>query len=418
MHKLRENFSPQIQELIHGVIKKLEYPEYMPLIELLANNSDSPLFINNDIVIFRNGSEKFAAFKEELLKARHHIHLEYYIVKHDTIGNEIKDILLKKAREGVRIRFIMDRVGSIKLAKSYIRELKDEGIDVIQYSYFLAPLLSRINTQINYRNHRKIAIIDGEVGFIGGINIGDEYLGKGSLGYWRDTHIMVKGDFVLGLQGVFFDDFITIKKANKEFPFYDEDVQYYFPSTGDGDGKLMQLVKSGPDSKFFSIQQSVLKMITMATNHIYITTPYFVPPQSIMDALKIAALGGVDVKILFPGRYDHLTVYFASRTYLAELVRCGVKVYFYNKKSFVHAKVLTVDSKICTVGTANMDIRSYELNYEINAVIYDSKVTEKLEEHFYEDLRNSIKFTIEDYDSSSIFTKLLEAIARLFSALL
>jgi cardiolipin synthase A/B len=418
MHKLRETFSPQIEDLVYGVIKKLEYPEYMPLIELLANNSESPLFINNSIVIFRDGSEKFDAFKKELLKAKHHIHLEYYIVKNDTIGNEIKDILLQKADEGVKIRFIMDRVGSIKLSRNYIRELKEAGVDVVQYSYFLAPLLSRINTQINYRNHRKIAIIDGEVGFIGGINIGDEYLGKGRLGYWRDTHIMVKGDFALGLQGVFFDDFITIKKANKEFTFYDEDIQYYFPSTGDGDGKLMQLVKSGPDSKFFSIQQGILKMITMANNHIYITTPYFVPPQSIMDALKVAALSGIDVRILFPGRYDHITVYYASRTYLAELMRCGVKVYFYNNKSFIHAKVMTVDSKICTVGTANMDIRSYELNYEINAVIYDSETTEKLEKDFYEDLRLSTKANIEDYDGSPAYIKLLEAIARLFSALL
>lgn len=418
MHKLRETFSPQIEDLVYGVIKKLEYPEYTRLIELLANNSESPLFINNDIVIFRDGNEKFNVFKRELLKAQHHIHLEYYIVKSDTIGNEIKDILIKKAEEGVKIRFIMDRVGSIKLDHNYIRDLKAAGIDVVQYSYFLAPLLSRINTQINYRNHRKIAIIDGEVGFIGGINIGDEYLGKGPLGYWRDTHLMVKGDFVLGLQGVFFDDFITIKKANKEFPFCYEDIQYYFPSTGDGDGKLMQLVKSGPDSTFFSIQQGILKMINMANSHIYITTPYFVPPQSIMDALKVAALSGIDVKILFPGRYDHITVYYASRTYLAELMRCGVQVYFYNNKSFIHAKVMTVDSKICTVGTANMDIRSYELNYEINAVIYDSEITEKLEKDFYEDIQRSTRFTIDDYDSSPVYIKLLEAGTRLFSALL
>jgi cardiolipin synthase A/B len=418
VHKLRENFSPQIEELIYGVIKRLEYPEHMTLIELLANNSESPLFINNDIEIFKDGSEKFQAFKEELLKAKHHIHLEYYIVKSDTIGNEIKDILIKKAREGVTIRFIMDRVGSIGIGRKYIRELKKAGIDVIQYSYFLAPILRKINTQINYRNHRKIAIIDGEVGFVGGINIGDEYLGRGPLGYWRDTHIMVKGDFVLGLQGVFFDDFITIKRANNEFLFYEDDIQHYFPVAGDGYGKLMQLVKSGPDSKFYAIQQAVLKMITMATDHIYITTPYFVPPPSIMDALKIAALGGIDVRILFPGRYDHITVYYASKTYLAELIKCGVKVYFYDNKSFVHAKVMTIDGKICTVGTANMDIRSYELNYEINAVIYDSETTEKLEEQFYEDIGRSRMYTIEDYEDSPLYIKLFEAIARLFSAIM
>ena len=217
MHKLREDFSPQVEELIYGGMKELNNYEYLPLIELLANNSESPLFINNSIQVFRNGTEKFEALKAELQKARHHIHMEYYIVKNDGIGNEIKDILIDKSLDGVQVRFIIDRVGSIRLGRRYIRELKAAGVDVVQYSYFLAPILRKINTQINYRNHRKIVVIDGEVGFIGGNNIGDEYLGKGKLGYWRDTHIMVKGDFVLGLQGVFFDDFITIKKVNKEF---------------------------------------------------------------------------------------------------------------------------------------------------------------------------------------------------------
>jgi cardiolipin synthase A/B len=417
MHKLRESFSPEVQELIRGVIRHLEHPEYMPLIELLANNSESPLFINNNIRIFKDGNEKFKVLKEELLKAKHHIHLEYYIVKSDGIGNEIKDILLKKAHEGVKVRFIMDRVGSIKVYRSYIRELRNAGVDVVQYSYFLAPLLRTINTQINYRNHRKIAIIDGEVGFVGGINIGDEYLGKGKLGYWRDTHIMIKGDFVLGLQGVFLDDFITIKEANKEFPF-DEDFHDYFPATAGDEGRMMQLITSGPDSKFPAIQQGLLKMISTASDHIYITTPYFVPPESIMEALKIASLGGIDVRILFPGKYDHISVYYASKTYLAELIKCGVKVYLYDKDCFVHAKLMTVDSKVATVGTANMDIRSYELNYEINAVIYDSEITEKLENQFYEDIKISTKMSIEDFENAPIYVKFFEAVARVFSSLL
>lgn len=418
MHKLRENFSPQVEELIYGAMKKLNNPEYLPLVELLASNSESPLFVNNEIKVFKDGNEKFKVLKEELLKARHHIHLEYYIVKSDTIGTEIKDILIQKSLEGVQVRFLMDRVGSIRVKRSYIKELKDAGVEVVQYSYFLAPILRKINTQINYRNHRKIVIIDGEVGFIGGINIGDEYLGKGKLGYWRDTHIMVKGDFVLGLQAVFIDDFITIKKANNDFSLYDGKFETYFQPVGSDEGKIMQLIKSGPDSRYPAIQQGILKMISMANHHIYITTPYFVPPESIMEALKVASLGGIDVRILFPGKYDHLTVYHASKTYLSELAACGVKVYFYDENSFVHAKVMTVDSKICTVGTANMDIRSYVLNYEINAVIYDSEVTEKLEDQFYEDLNSSIRLTAEDFENSPFYIRFLEAISRLFSSLL
>ena len=418
MHKLRDSLSPKIEELLSVAVKKITNPDFLPIIELFLNNSESPLFMNNEIKIFNDGEEKFDALKKELLLAEHHIHMEYYIVKSDSIGNEIKNILIQKSLEGVKVRFIMDRVGSIKLTKNYLKELREAGVDVVQYSYFLAPLLRMINTQINYRNHRKIAIIDGKVGFVGGINIGDEYLGKSKFGYWRDTHIMVKGDFVLGLQGVFLDDFITIKEANKELSFYGENFNDYFLPLAGGDNKIMQLITSGPDSKFPSIQQGIHKMISMAKHHIYITTPYFVPSEGILESLKIAALGGIDVRILFPGRYDHLIVYYASRTYLAELINCGVKVYFYRDDAFIHSKVMTIDSKISTVGTANMDIRSFELNYEINAVIYDSDVTEQLECQFYKDLNSSTRLTEEAYEATPIHIKALEAISKVFSSLL
>ncbi|OFH99501.1 major cardiolipin synthase ClsA [Clostridium acetireducens DSM 10703] len=418
VNRLNDNFSPYLKELIWKVLNKVNKTEYIPLIKLLAKNNDSPLFVDNEIKIFKNGKEKFQHLKKELEKAKHHIHIEYFIVKDDSIGNTIKDILIKKAKEGVEVRFIIDRVGSIRLKKSYIRELKKYGVDVIMYSYFLAPLLKFINTQINYRNHRKIVIIDGSVGFIGGMNIGDEYLGKGKLGFWRDIHIMVKGDFVLGIQGVFFDDFLTIKKANEgSFP-YEKKLKKYFPKPNKSKGKLMQLVKSGPNSQFPAIMQTILKIINMAKNHIYISTPYFVPTESIMDCLKIAALSGIDIKILFPGKYDHFLVYHASKTYLAELAKCGVKIYYYKEDSFIHSKVITVDGKLCCLGTANMDIRSFELNYEINTVIYNEEVTTKLEKIFLEDLNNSKLITKEDYDNSPKIIKYIECIARIFSSLL
>ncbi len=397
---------------------KVKNQEYHSLIELLSRNSESPLFRDNSIKIFKDGNEKFEYLKKELLNAKHHIHLEYYIVKNDDIGNEIKDILIKKAKEGVKVRFIMDRVGSIGIKRSYIKELKDNGIDVVQYSYFLAPLLRYINTQINYRNHRKIVVIDGKTGFIGGINIGDEYLGKGKLGYWRDTHLMIKGDFVMGLQAVFMDDFATIKAVNDEMFTYGDNFKVYFPKMHEYDGKVMQLVKSGPDSQFQSIMQTIFKMITLAKDHIYITTPYFVPNDSIMNAIKVASLSGVDVRILFPGRYDHLVVYYASRTYLEELIKYGVKIYFYDEKSFIHAKTIMVDGEICTVGTANMDIRSFELNYEINAVIYDEETTENLENIFFQDLKRSKRIYKEDFKNRSLRGRMLEGVARIFSALL
>ncbi|ATD49996.1 cardiolipin synthase [Clostridium perfringens] len=419
-NKLNDRTNPKINDLISPILD--EYPEkqYVPLMELLAFNSDSPIFVNNDIKIYKDGVEKFKDLKEELLKAKHHIHLEYYIVNSDEIGNEIKDILIKKALEGVKVRFIIDKVGSSSLKRSYIKDLKKAGVSVVMYSYFLAPLLKVINTQINYRNHRKIVVIDGQVGFLGGINIGDEYLGRNKkFGYWRDTHLMIKGDFVLALQAVFLDDFITIEKANNSYTFYDKEFDKYFPENIVAKERvLMQLVKSGPDSTFPAIMQSILKMIMTARENIYITTPYFVPPSSIIEALRIASLSGVDVKIIFPEKSDHFMVNKASKSYLAELMDCGIEVYFYDKSSFIHSKTMTIDGKICTLGTANMDIRSFELNYEINTVIYDKEITCKLDALFFEDLLKSRHFKIEEYEKSTKFDKFIEGVTRIFSALL
>ncbi len=417
-HKLHNETNINIQELIYEASKDIKDHSYSSLIELLSKNSESPLFTDNTIKIFKDGCEKFKELKKELLKAKNHIHLEYYIVKSDTIGNEIKDILIKKSLEGVNVRFILDRVGSIGIKRKYIKELKDAGVDVVQYSYFLAPLLRHINTQINYRNHRKIVVIDGKVGFVGGINIGDEYVGKSKYGYWRDTHIMVNGDFALGLQAVFLDDFVTIKEANKEFFYYDDNFEEFFPSTENNNKKLMQLIKSGPDSEFPAIEQAVIKMISMATDHVYITTPYFIPSESILNALKIASLSGVNIHILFPGKYDHILVHYASRTYLEDLVKNGIRLYFYDSHNFVHAKTTSIDGKICTIGTANMDIRSYQLNYEINAVIYDEETTEELENLFFDDLKRSKRITLDYFNNLSPFTKAFEAFCRIFSALM
>lgn len=417
-HSLKEAISPHIKDLITRVIGRIDRDEYYSLITLLGRNSDSPLFVDNDITLFKDGVEKFHILKKELLKAKHHIHLEYYIVKDDTIGCEIRDILIKKASEGVKVRFIIDKVGSGALSRKYKNSLKNHGVEVIEYSYFLAPILRFVNTQINYRNHRKIVVIDGYVGFIGGNNIGDEYLGKGKLGYWRDSHMMVKGDFVLGLQGVFLDDYFTIKKANAEELLYESEFEKYFPKPSKQSNQIIQLVKSGPNSEFPSIMHAMLKMINMAEKSIYITTPYFVPPESIMEALKIASLSGIEVKILFPGKYDHFIVYYASRSYLAELIKYGVKVYLYDEKSFVHAKVISIDGKISTLGTANIDIRSFDLNYEINAVIYDDNITKQVEDTFLEDIKDSRELTLATYENIPFYSKILDSFMRLFSAIL
>lgn len=416
---LNSGNTKEIKELINSYIAASENKEYKNLVELLAANSDSPIFVNNEVEIFGNGEEKFRALKRELEKAKHHIHLEYYIVNDDDIGKEIKDILIRKSNEGVKVRFIIDKMGSIRLSRSYIRELRANGVIVEIYSYFLAPLFRCINTQINYRNHRKIVVIDGKVAFTGGMNIGDEYLGKGKLGYWRDTHIMIKGDGVLGLQGIFLEDFLTIEKASNSYSFFGEDFVKYFPATIGNDGnKVMQLVKSGPESQFPSIMQGIIKMIFMAKESISIVSPYFVPTESVMEAIKIAALGGVKVKIVFPKKWDHAVVYFASKTYLQELIECGVEVYSYRDNAFIHSKIITIDSKICSVGTANMDRRSYELNYEVNCVFYDEEITRKLEDIINEDISVSKLITYEDCKEEPFYIKVCGKVCRIVSSLL
>lgn len=416
-NRLKDDNFDFSEELMTAYKKAIPENKYIELMTLLQNNSSSPVFYKNKVEVFNNGEEKFKELKRELLKAKNHIHLEYYIFKSDNIGSEIIDILEKKAKEGVEVRLILDKVGSIKFKKKYIKRLRKAGADVVFYTYFLAPILRFINTQINYRNHRKIAIIDGKIGFIGGINIGDEYLGKSKLGFWRDTHLKIEGDCVLGLQAVFIHDFCRIKKILKEDFGYKGYVEDYFKEF-ESSGSVLQIAKSGPDSINHSIMQTLVMMIGRAKKNIYITTPYFVPTESIMTALKIASLGGIDIKILFPGKYDHIHVYYASRTYLSELINYGVEIYFYDKNSFIHSKVITIDGEVSMVGTANMDVRSFELNYEINTVIYDKDTTLNLDKAFFEDIKKSVILDIEYFENTSLIIKFLEAIARMFSNLL
>ncbi|PNS02136.1 cardiolipin synthase [Petrotoga miotherma DSM 10691] len=390
--------------------------QYLQLINLLKRNSKSPLFLGNDIEIFKNGKEKFSSFFKEIENAKESINLEYYIVKDDETGKKLKDLLIKKAKEGVEIKFIMDKIGSGRLKKSYIKQLKNAGVEIAFYSYFLSPLLKFVNTQVNYRNHRKIAIIDSKIGFIGGINIGNEYIGKSSLGYWRDLHLKVRGEAVNGLQKIFFEDYQTIVKAERKKEKIDPSK--YFKKQERKGNSLIQIAVSGPESENSSIMQTIHKMITIAKDHIYIATPYFIPNDSILSALKIAALSGIKVKILFPGKMDHFLVYFASRTYLEEIIKYGVEVYFYRKDRFIHSKFVSIDGLISTVGTANIDIRSFELNYEANLLIYDREKTQQIEDIFLEDLKISSHISQDYFNNQPFLIKFTEAFSKIFSNLL
>ncbi len=402
-------------EKLEKVLGNVSY-DCLQLINLLERTSRSPLYFGNKVTIFKDGKEKFASFFEEIENAQETIHLEYYLVKGDSTGKKLKDLLIKKAKEGVEVKFIIDKIGA-RVRRSYIKDLEEAGVELALYTYFLSPILKFINTQVNYRNHRKIAVIDSQVAYIGGLNIGDEYVGKGKLGYWRDVHLKVEGEVVNGLQKVFLEDFKKIKTLDGKKELELNTSKYYKDQEEKGDS-ILQIAASGPESETPSIMQIIHKMITSAKDHIYISTPYFIPPESIMTALKIAALSGVNIKILFPGKLDHFMVYFASRTYLAELIKDNVEIYFYKKDRFTHSKFLTIDGKISTVGSANIDIRSFDLNYEANVLIYDKEKTTELEEIFLEDLSISTKLPQDYFEKLPWIIKFTESFCRLFSNLL
>lgn len=381
------------------------------LINLELNSASAIYTDNNRVQILNNGDEKFPLLIEELKNAKKHIHMEYYIIRNDDIGRKIRDILAEKAREGVEVRLLYDGMGCIRLSKSFFKPITDAGGETVE---FYPPFLPYINVRVNYRNHRKIVIIDGKKAFIGGLNLGDEYMGKSTkYGFWRDLHFLIEGNAVDFLQLRFMTDWQFASKMQLKF------LPQYFPQKKAEGSTGVQIVSSGPDSKWQSIRQGFFKMITKAEKSIYIQTPYFVPEDSLKEALKIAALGGVDVKIMIPEKRDHPFVHWASTSYLSELLDAGVKAYIYEKeKGFLHSKLVVVDDRIVSVGSSNFDIRSFSLNFEVNAFIYDPVIARQLTALFTQDLQDCWELTIEGYNKRSHIIRIKEAIARLLSPLL
>lgn len=357
-----------------------------------------------------NGNETFNHIFGEIEKAEHHIHLEYYIVRHDEVGSKLKDALIKKVKEGVEVRFLYDSVGSWKLSKAYIKEMQQAGIDVVSFLPVKMPFL---NNKVNFRNHRKIIVIDGTVGFVGGLNVGDEYLGKNEFfGFWRDTHLMVWGEAVRTLQMIFLQDwyYMTGENIVKK--------EYMTPSVKleEHEGGV-QIIAGGPDNKWEVIKNLFFSMITSAKDSIWIASPYFVPDEDILSALKVASLSGVDVRLLVPKRPDKKIVFYASRSYFLELLEAGVKIYEY-EEGFMHSKIVIVDYELASIGTANMDMRSFHLNFEVNAFLYRTRSTQKLVDEYERDLKVSHEIIMDEFNNRPFRQKLYESMSRLLSPLL
>ena len=364
----------------------------------------------NEVTILRNGEEKFPELLESLQSARHHIHLEYYIYEDDAIGNVIADILIKKANEGVQVRFIYDDFGSRSIRKSLVPKLKKNGVKVFP---FYKLLIFRVANRLNYRNHRKIVIIDGETAFVGGINISDKYdNSKQNKLYWRDTHLKIKGEAIWSLQNIFIADwnFCSGEKLKVEESFFKR--HFSIDSC-----QWSQIVSSGPDFVRPDVLHSYIKAIESANENIFITTPYFIPPKELLTALKMAAISGIDVRVLAPGISDSMIVNAVTKSYFGDLLACGVKIYLY-EKGFVHAKTMVCDNQLAIVGTTNLDHRSFELNFEVNAIVYDHQVATNLKNLFFDDLNFATEINAAQWMERPKLKKLIEKTIRLFAPLM
>lgn len=379
-----------------------------PIINLLVNNSKALLTQYNKVDVLNNGTETFPAMIETLKQAEDHIHMAFYIITDDKIGNTIRTILEERARAGVDVRVIYDGVGSWTLSRRYVGSLQRAGVSVQPFRPVNFPFLT---SKVNYRNHRKIVVIDGKVGFIGGLNIGDKYLdGDPKLGFWRDLHLKLEGDAVKSLQTVFLTDWYFVSGQAL-------DGDRYFPAYHVAEHKLVQIVASGPDSEWANIMQAYFSAITSAQEYICISTPYFTPNRSILTALKTAALSGIEVKLILPGNSDSYINLWSSYSYLEELLLAGVQVYIY-QDGFTHGKMMVVDGVFASVGSANMDIRSFDQNLEINALVYDRPTATYLEACFQQDLQSCQELDYETFSQRPATLKLRESTARVFSPLL
>ena len=393
--------------------KESLYEKNKDMILALEAMDYSPYRSDNNVSMYSDGKLFFNELLESLKKAKKSINIEFYIFKNDDIGTKILNVLEEKAKEGVEVRLLYDSVGSRSLSRNVLNKLINEGGKVGE---FFPSWLKFININMNFRNHRKIVVIDNNVGFVGGFNVGDEYLGKDSkFGYWRDTHIKFTGSAVNDLNLRFLADWRYATKEEVSL----EEIFEANEENSNSNNVGMQIVSSGPNlSDKYEIKMAYLKMIQKAKKYLYIQSPYLIIDNSISDSLKLAAASGVDVKIMIPGKGDHPFVYWANLVYAGDLIKEGIRVFHYDKNAFLHAKTVVIDDEVCSIGTANMDTRSFELNFEVSSFIYSEKIAKEQKYEFENDMKMCEELTLEKYQNRSRIVKIKESLSRLFSDVL
>lgn len=378
---------------------------------LSLQSGNSVLSINNKTEFFFSGYDKFSSLLKDLSDAVESIHMEYFIFEEDDTGRRISEILKEKAKNGLEVRLIFDGVGCFnRMSWKFKKDLQKSGV---QIKYFLDPMNVLSGRLLNYCNHRKVVVIDGRIGYTGGMNVGDEYITGGrSFESWRDTHMKVEGEIVHLLQTVFLSDWENSGGERlgdkKYFPDVVSDLKEVLP---------MQVLVSGPDSDWYSLEKLYLNLISNADREVYIQSPYFIPSSSIQNALETAALSGIDVNLMITGIPDKLIPFWVAQSYFETLLSSGVKIYLY-EKGFLHAKMVVADNKIATVGTCNMDIRSFHLDYELNLIYYDASIALMLKNRFFDDLKQCRIITEKDWRKKGFFTRLRNSAFRVIAPIL
>ncbi|WP_224483284.1 cardiolipin synthase [Robertkochia aurantiaca] len=377
------------------------------VIELIHNSDLSPLTVRNKVELLINGEEKFKRLFEDIRNAKECVHLEYYIFRDDDIGSKLIDILCEKASEGIKVRIDYDYVGS-SFSRATRNRMAGKGIEFFP---FMPVYFPRFTSKLNYRNHRKIAVIDGTIGYVGGINIGDEYVNGEGKRYWRDTHLRIEGEGVgmLQLHFALNWDFVTDDELEVE--------DNWFPDVEVESEVGVQIAASGPDTDWAHIMEALFMAITAADDYIYISTPYFIPNDEIVTALVAASKSGVQIKLIIPQRSDSYFARYASFSYIETMLRAGIEVYLY-EKGVIHSKVMVIDDVLSSLGTTNIDYRSFKINFEINAFIYNEDIAHKVRNMFNNDLQESRKVDPEEWFDRSLTQRIQESVCRLFAPIL
>lgn len=402
----RKRITMQLQE--NSRIDDPSIPkEQAPLAGLLGNTIHAVPLYGSRITPYTNGREKMEALLREIAGARHHIHLQYYIFCDDETGSALRDALVARARAGIEVRILYDDVGCSGVKKRFFDSMRAAGIEVHSFLHVKFP---RFTSKVNYRNHRKIVVIDGRVGFIGGMNIADRYVSGTGWGTWRDTHFKIEGRGAAGLQASFLSDWSATTKIQLV-------AEKYYPANARFTDGILQIVPSGPFGKWRTLLQADCFAIANARRRVWIQTPYFIPSDLLNASLQTAALSGIDVRLMLPSRSDSKVVDLATHSFLDDLVKAGVKIYFYIP-GFLHSKLLLIDDSLSVIGSANMDFRSFEHNFEINAFVYDPEFSARMTKIFTEDQTRCHLLAPGEWFKRPRSRRVAESFMRLFSPLL